>query len=1455
MRYHLQSKHLFTFLLMAAYVCSGGIAISQKTVLTVSGVELVISKNTDVSVSGKLLVKSSPNTGNSNSKEGEILNNGNLIIADSLMNQTGMLFSKSSNPYLANGIALSSAGTVLFNGNNRQSIISHKPYLTIFNNLSVNNTKGVKLNDTICALGKVDPLMGSVFLNGKNLELFYGILPFTKYDGFLGVETNQNNVWDTTTVLHYNLLNQRSGHIVAMYKDKPSFDTKASTLGLSIINTSLHVDTIQRGHLPLSYAGNGSIRKYFVVKTKNDCSDHYKITYLDSSDYQSLHIKEPDFHLFLNQGNSPVTYTQIAGSADITNKTVTGDASMAQNRSYILTVADSACDNPPTATLKANANVCTDVSFPVKVENLTRTYSQMIFYNWYKNGVLLTDTSNQIKDTLKSAYLATYKVKIYDNRGCFSYSSVTVTGRPIPEAYFKADSSKVGYCLGATSTLTDTSKIADHTTLTRHWFWSDGASSSIDTAQIASHTFHAPATYNVSMVSTSMYGCSDTIKKKMEVHPLPTALFAARNLCGDSSLYVKFTNKSSVLDPSKDGIYKAKWGFGNNDTVLAINPSNHLFATTGLKTIYLQVVSGMGCVSSFTDTVRVSSQKVNFTAASVCLGAKTNFLNLSTADGITPVYTWDFGDGTSSSGANPQKTFSLADDYEVTLHSQSGNCSDSLTRTVRVHALPSASFTSTNACLGTSVSFKPVDKNQKNYQWNIAGTSSALVSPVLAFNTAGSFDVSLTVTSDSGCVVTSTSKFQVYPRPKAAFTFSDVCLGDAVQCYNQSSITGASLTYQWSFNDDDITSKENPSFIFAAPAGAKNIKLVATSSQGCSDTLVKTVQVFPLPVAGMATSISYCDSKYTLNATVPSTVATVSSYVWNNGSRLPLLTVYNDGTYSVDITSDKGCHVKEAVTVKLNSAINPGLPNTKSFCGNGTLDASYANANCTWYYNGTETVHQRYLNVALDGWYKVVVSDQKCTGSDSVDVTINPVPQVSLGSDITQCLGTPVNLNAGSGFATYLWSSGQTDSQITVYSPASYKVTVTNASGCSNADTIRVSFLPVPAKTLPASISQCSIATIDAGDNASTYWWSTGATSQIIQVNTSGNYWVKISNGNQCFSFDTVAVTILPVDKPNLGNDITACEGNTVVLNAGAHDASYTYTWNKQTSSSSTFPATKTGRYIVELLNTTNGCSAGDTVMVEYKSAPSVNLGTDKALCNSLSVLLDAANTGSLTQWGSSVGLVSTQQTLTVKEAGKYWVTVMNANGCIASDTIQIYPSSASLVAQFIAASTVYTGDSVNFYDMSYPEPYTCSWQFGDGVSSSAFNPAHIFYKADTFQVSLVVNNDYCLSSVTKAITVKRSLKSSSISQSYDEHFIEILSSKLYPNPTNGEFTFEMTLSDNATVSVAIFDLHGSLIASDKIINLTEISKSYSLHRLKPGIYIFRASVGKNAATYKIIKL
>lgn len=299
------------------------------------------------------------------------------------------------------------------------------------------------------------------------------------------------------------------------------------------------------------------------------------------------------------------------------------------------------------------------------------------------------------------------------------------------------------------------------------------------------------------------------------------------------------------------------------------------------------------------------------------------------------------------------------------------------------------------------------------------------------------------------------------------------------------------------------------------------------------------------------------------------------------------------------------------------------------------------------------------------GTYNVVlyaIDSMSCNIMDSMFLTITvlPLPLVDLGNDTTICGVVNQTLNATSAGCTYLWSSGATTATINVNAAGTYWVTIDNGA-CTATDTIIISSYTLPNIGSDTSICQGQNLVLDAGNPGSTYLWSTGATTQTINVTTTGIYWVDVTTG-PCSYRDSIDVNVIVVPQPFLGNDTAICPGSLFTLSVG--NAIPTYLWSDGGTDMS-MPVDSAGTYWV--VASIGMCTASDTMSVTFLS--SVELGHDISLCDMTNgIELDAGNPGSQYQWSTGANT----QTIHIEESGLYWVEVINASNCLLTDTITV---------------------------------------------------------------------------------------------------------------------------------------------------------------------------------------
>ncbi len=317
----------------------------------------------------------------------------------------------------------------------------------------------------------------------------------------------------------------------------------------------------------------------------------------------------------------------------------------------------------------------------------------------------------------------------------------------------------------------------------------------------------------------------------------------------------------------------------------------------------------------------------------------------------------------------------------------------------------------------------------------------------------------------------------------------------------------------------------------------------------------------------------------------------------------------------------------------------------------------------------------------------IAIDSLSCNIADTfyLPITVLPQPVVNLGNDTTICGTVNQTLNATTANCTYTWSTGATSATINVTAAGTYWVEVDNGQ-CTASDTIEILSYSLPDIGSDTTVCAGTVVTLDAGNPGSSYQWNTGATTQTINVSTTGIYWVDVSSGS-CSFRDSIDLTVITVPQPDLGNDTAICPGNTVTFSVT--DPNSSYVWSDG-STDMNFTADTSGTIWVTA--SIGSCIASDTVTMSFLS--NVTLGSDISLCDiSAGALLDAGNPGSTYEWSTG----ATTQTITVNESGQYWVEVFNSSNCQLTDTINVYGDVAG-TALFIPNCFTPNSDGKNEY-------------------------------------------------------------------------------------------------------------------------------------------------------------
>ena len=324
-------------------------------------------------------------------------------------------------------------------------------------------------------------------------------------------------------------------------------------------------------------------------------------------------------------------------------------------------------------------------------------------------------------------------------------------------------------------------------------------------------------------------------------------------------------------------------------------------------------------------------------------------------------------------------------------------------------------------------------------------------------------------------------------------------------------------------------------------------------------------------------------------------------------------------------------------------------------------------------------------------------------------------------------------------FQNYLWiPGGETTATKTISTAGTYKVSVTNANGCSFTDSIVIAAATTTAPIITANgpLVFCEGDSVVLTSNILTgNTWSTGATSRSIVVKTPGNYSVSYNNAGGCGAVMS-AITVITVNAlptPVITGNSSLCPGSTTILNVGSYNSYY---WSTGTTTP-TITVSTSGTFSVRVTNQ-NGCTANASFTTNIAAVPTPTITGTLQFCAGSSTVLDAGAGFITYAWSNG----ATTRTITVTTAGSFSVTVTNASGCAgsATETTSFYnPPTPSISGN----SAVCPGGSVTLTADAGYNSYL--WNTGATTQSTTVNAAN------TYTIT-VTNSNGCTGSISKTI-------------------------------------------------------------------------------------------------------
>lgn len=336
----------------------------------------------------------------------------------------------------------------------------------------------------------------------------------------------------------------------------------------------------------------------------------------------------------------------------------------------------------------------------------------------------------------------------------------------------------------------------------------------------------------------------------------------------------------------------------------------------------------------------------------------------------------------------------------------------------------------------------------------------------------------------------------------------------------QGQLTGSGgSNYQWSGPGLSCTSCANP---FAQPSQSTWYTLNAVDVLGCPQDDSVWVEVISSPMLSLGPDTVVCAGNTLM---IGASADTLSQYLWNTGDTLPQLTVNQSGLYVLNQSNSCGIAV-DSITVSVQPGPMPSLPEDTLLCALSFPLGLWAGQADSYAWSTGETSDS--IQVSQAGWYYVDLNSACGTVSDSVEVLSDSLPWVDAGGDTTLCNSTNIQLLATANAADFLWSNGTTLPQLTVDTPGTYWVRVSNLCGTA-ADTVVVEAGLEPMPIFSDTILSClgDSLQMELVDSNYSVVWPDQSTGPEFWVADTGLYVALLQRCNQSLA-DSFKVSLAP---------------------------------------------------------------------------------------------------------------------------------------------------------------------------------------------------------------------------------------------------------------------------------------------------------------------------------------
>lgn len=782
----------------------------------------------------------------------------------------------------------------------------------------------------------------------------------------------------------------------------------------------------------------------------------------------------------------------------------------------------------------------------------------------------------------------------------------------------------------------------------------------------------SPGTYTVTVHDHG--GCSASAKISVSQ---PTSLSLTKT-SADVSCFGG-NNGTATVNPA-GGITPYTYSWSNGQTSQTINN-----LISGGYTV--AIADSNNC--SVIDSVRITQPpKLIVHADSViisCNGANDGQVMVTATSGGTGSYTyaWSAGGATglTVTGLSPAV-------YTVTV-TDANACTSTDDVTVTEPTVLTLAMNIVNTSCGQSTGKASVTANGANgtytYLWSPGGSVNDTI-----FNLAkGSYTV--TVTDQKGC--SKIDSVQITEPNAIAITTS----GTNITCNGandgSASVTanGGSGTFIYSWNPGAYSTAS----INNLSPGTYTVTVKDQVNTAC--TLIDSVVVTqPTKLTSTVTSTNvtcFNAGDGTANVTANGGI-TGYTYSWSTTSTNSSVTGLVPNTYTVKVTDANGCTSTSTASITqpaILAATTSGINITCNGYNNGQVSVIANGGSVPYSYSWSPggILNDTIYNTA-PGTYTVTVSDNNnCSTSSTVTITQPAGMTLTMAHTNTACgnnIGTAnVSVVGGISPYTYLWSNGNTNSNVTGLFKGLYHVTVTDNKGCTKSDSVKVTEPNGIVISFTATNITCNGAnngkvtvTATGGTGSFVYSWIPGGNTNTTLTGLSpGTYPIQVSDATNliCSTTDSITITQPAVLSVAMSQTSEKCFGDSNAVASAlvtGGTTPYTYLWTPTGSTTSSITSLKQGSYTISVKDK-NGCTTTNSIAITQPTTITTSTSGKQATCGNLDgEAYVSANGGTGAFTYSWTPVYTANDTLLGLLPGEYYVYVNDVNGCIKKDSVAV---------------------------------------------------------------------------------------------------------------------------------------------------------------------------------------